>query len=144
MKTILGFSLFVFSAVPSLAQTADVFVKGDSYQCWLDVKDIVHRRGSRVTEDEKRWIIQAGHFSAMGGDVVLAIQVVPDKNKKGEDGCRIYVGVQGGGELASAGQSLNARNGSNNFRVASLISAEVKGMKKAREKKAREKKANKP
>src|SRR6266478_3047680 len=136
MKTVLAVSLLMVSGVPSLAQTADVFVKGDSYQYWLDVKDIVPRRGSRVTEDDKRWIIQAGHFSAMAGDVVLAIQVVPDKNKKGEDGCRIYVGVQGGGELASAGQSLNARNGSNNFRVASLISAEVEGMKKAREKKA--------
>jgi hypothetical protein len=137
IRIISAISLLAVSAVPSLAQTADVFVKGDSYQCWLDVKDIVHRRGSRVTEDEKRWIIQAGHFSAMGGDVVLAIQVVPDKNKKGEDGCRIYVGVQGGGELASAGQSLNARSGSNNFRIASLISAEVEGMKKAREKKAK-------
>ncbi len=144
MKVLLAVALLAVSTIPSLAQTADVFVKGDSYQCWVDVKDIVHRRGSRVTEDEKRWIIQAGHFSTMGGDVVLAIQVVPDKNKKGEDGCRIYVGVQGGGELASAGQSLNARNGSNNFRIASLISAEVEGMKKAREKKAREKKANKP
>ena len=66
LKIVLAASLLAISAVPSLAQTADVFVKGDSYQCWLDVKDIVHRRGSRVTEDEKRWITSSRAFLSYG------------------------------------------------------------------------------
>ena len=137
MKLVALASLLALSAVPCRAQTADVFIKGDIHQCWLDVSEIVHRHGSKVTEDENRRILQAGHYAAMGGDLVLAVQVVADKNKKGEEGCRVYVAVQGGGELASAGQSINSRNGSNNFRVASQISAEAESMRKAREKKAK-------
>lgn len=123
--------------MPCFAQSADVFVKGDSYQCWLDVREIVHRRGSLVTEDEKNRVIHAGHFSSMGGDFTIAIQVIPDKNKKGEEGCRIYVPVEGGGSLTERELRANALRGSANFRVASIISAEVESMKKAREKKAK-------
>lgn len=42
----------------------------------------MHRRGSLVTEDEKNRVIHAGHFSSMGGDFTIAIQVIPDKNKR--------------------------------------------------------------
>jgi hypothetical protein len=138
LKIILAASFLAISAFPCFAQSADVFVKGDSYQCWLDVRDIVHRRGSRVTEDEKHWTLQSGHFSTMAGDLVLLIHVSPDKNKKGEDGCRIYVSVSGGADLAAAGRSINDRSGSNNFRVASQISAEVASLNKSRQKKAKQ------
>jgi hypothetical protein len=132
------FCLSVISVAPCLAQTADVFVKGDANQCWLDVKDVVHRHGSKVTEDEKTWTIQVGHYSSMSGDLVLQIHVSPDKDKKGVDGCRIYVSVSGGADLAPTGRSINDRSGSRNFRTASQIGAEVESMQKARSKKAKQ------
>src|ERR1700682_227455 len=100
MKVTLAVSFLAVFAFPCFAQTAEVFVKGDPNQCWLDVKDIVYRHGSRVTEDERTWTIQSGHFSSMAGDLVLQTHVSADKNKKGEEGCRIYVSVSGGADLA--------------------------------------------
>ena len=137
MKTFFMLGWLAVSAIPCFAQSADVFVKGDSYQCWLDAREIAHRRSSLVTEDEKNRVIHAGHFASMGGDFTIAIQVIPDKNKKGEEGCRVYVALEGGGSLSERELRANARNGSFNFRVASSISAELESMKKAREKKAK-------
>jgi len=130
IKMGLGVPLLVLTAVPCFAQTADVFVKGDPNQCWLDVKDIVHRRGSRVTENEERWTLEAGHFSTMRGDLVLQVHVSPDKDKNGEMGCRIYVSVSGGADLDIVGRRINSMN--DNYRFAQLIAAEVKGMKEGR------------
>lgn len=45
--------------------------------------------------------------------------------------------VEGGGSLTERELRANALRGSANFRVASIISAEVESMKKAREKKAK-------
>ena len=142
MKIILALGLLAVSAGPCFAQTADVFVKGDSYQCWLDVRQAVtqHGGGGIATEDEKRRILEVESFSFLGrNNVVFAIQVIADKNKKGEEGCRIYVAAQGNGDPGTVGQSSNAMNGSNNFRVAGQISAWVETMKKTREKKAKNK-----
>jgi hypothetical protein len=138
MKATLTVGFLAAFAFPCFAQTAEVFVKGDPNQCWLDVRDVVHRHGSRVTEDERTRTIQSGHFSSMAGDLVLQTHVSADKNKKGEEGCRIYVSVSGGADLAPAGRSINDQRGSANFRVASQIAAEVEGMKKGREKKAKQ------
>jgi hypothetical protein len=144
LKLILAFSLFAISAAPSLAQTAEVFSKGDPTQCWTDVREIVHKNGKGTTEDDKTWTIQVGHYSSMAGDVVLIVHVAPDKDKKGDEGCRIYVAVQGGGDLAAAGRSANDRSGSRNFRIASQISAEVESMKKGREKKEKQQQQQNP
>jgi hypothetical protein len=102
-------SLIAISAVQCFAQGANIFVKGDSHQCWLDVKDIVHARSALVTEDEKRQLLQAEHFSSMFGPLVLAVQVqvTPDKNKKGEEGCRIYVAVDWDEPNRNAAQQPN-------------------------------------
>ena len=129
-KTVLGVALLAVAGVPCFAQTADVFVKGDPKQCWLDVRDVVHRRAGRVTEDEQRWILQAGHFSTMSGDLVLQVHVARDKDKNGETGCRIYVSVSGGADLSIAGQRINSMT--DNYRFAHMIAAEVEGMKKGR------------
>jgi hypothetical protein len=137
-------SLIAILAVQSSAQTADIFVKGDSNQCWLDVKDIMHRRSPLVTEDEKRRLLQAEHFSSGYGDLVLGVQVqvISDKNKKGEGGCRISVTVQWDESRIAPAQQSNQRhwhhmsmNQSDNFTIASLIASEAEAMKKARDKK---------
>ncbi len=91
MRSIITALFSILLAASNFAQVADVFVKGDSYQCWLDTREIVHRHGSLVVEDEKNRVIHAGHYSSMVGDFTIVIQVLPDKNKKGEEGCRVYV-----------------------------------------------------
>ena len=137
MKLLLGFGLLFITALPAGAQTADVFVKGNGAQCWLDVREIVHRRANDVTEDNQLQILRAGHFSTPAGDLFLTVQALTEKNKQGEEGCRIYVQVEGGGSLGVKGQVVNDL--SNNTRIANSIAAEVAGMQKALEKK--EKKA---
>ena len=127
-RIFLAIALLCGGLAPCVAQTAEVFVKGDALQCWLDVKDIVHRRGSRVTDDDQRWTVQAGHFSTMSGDLVLQVHVSPDEDKQGDKGCRIYVSVSGGANLSTAGQRINSMT--DNYRFAHLIAAEVEGMKK--------------
>jgi hypothetical protein len=147
MKIILVSGLFLALGGAASAQTADVFVKGDPAQCWLDVKDIVHRRGREVTDDDQNQILRAGHYSTTGGDLTLMVQVGADKNKKGEQGCRIYVSIGGEGVIAQKraspiqnAQGANDANGMNNTKLANSIASEVDGMRKAREKKEKEKK----
>jgi hypothetical protein len=133
MKSFLAFGVLLITAFPASAQTADVFVQGNAAQCWLDVREIVHRRASDVTEDNQLQILRAGHFSTAAGDLFLTIQALPEKNKKGEEGCRIYVQVEGGGSLGVKGQVVNDL--SNNTRIANLVAAEVASKQKALEKK---------
>jgi hypothetical protein len=133
MKSFLAFGLLLLTALPASAQSADVFVKGNGPQCWLDVREIVHRRAKDVTEDNQLQILRAGHFSTPAGDLFLTVQALTEKNKKGEEGCRIYVQVESGGSLYSRGQAVNDL--SNNTRIANSIAAEVASMQKAREKK---------
>jgi len=133
MKSFLAFGLLLLTALPASAQSADVFVKGNGPQCWLDVREIVHRRGRDVTEDNQLQTLRAGHFSTPSGDLFLTIQALTEKNKKGEEGCRIYVQVESGGSLYARGQAVNDL--SNNTRIANSIAAEVASMQKAREKK---------
>jgi len=133
MKSFLAFGLLLLTAFPASAQTAEVFVKGNGAQCWLDVREIVHRRGRDVTEDNQLQILRAGHFSTAAGDLFLTVQALTEKNKKGEEGCRIYVQVEGGGSLGVKGQVVNDL--SNNTRIANSIAAEVASRQKVLEKK---------
>jgi hypothetical protein len=89
MKCFLAIGLLAVTALPASAQTADVFVKGNAAQCWQDVREITHRRAIDITENEQLQTLRAGHFSNMAGDLYLTIQALPEKNKKGEEGCRI-------------------------------------------------------
>lgn len=140
MRVFLVVGILLASAFPAWAQTADVFVKGDAAQCWLDVREIVHRDARDVTEDEGQKLLRAGHFSTMGGDLFYAIRALPEKNKKGEEGCRIFVSIEGVGTLSSkrikSGTSAESTNElASNSRLASRIASEVESMKKARDKK---------
>jgi hypothetical protein len=140
MKLFLAVGILLLTAFPAAAQSVDVFVKGNGAQCWLDVAQIVHRRANDVTENDQLQMLRAGHFSTPAGDLFLTIQVLSEKDKKGEEGCRIYVEVEGGGSLGVKGQVVNDL--SNNTRIANSIAAEVAAMQKAREKK--EKKSANP
>jgi hypothetical protein len=133
MRFFLGVGLLVVTALPASAQSADVFVKGNAAQCWQDVREIVHRRANNVTENEQLQTLRAGHFSNMAGDLYRTIQALPEKNKKGEEGCRIYVSIEAGGSLYAKGQAVNDL--SDNTRIADSIAAEVASRQKAREKK---------
>jgi hypothetical protein len=133
MKSLLVIGFLMLTAIPASAQTGEVFVKGNGPQCWLDVREIVHRRAKDVTEDNQIQTLRAGHFSTAAGDLFLTVQALTEKNNKGEEGCRIYVQVEGGGSLGAKGQVVNDL--SNNTRIANSIGAEVAAMEKAREKK---------
>lgn len=140
MRVFLAVGIFLASTFPTWAQTADVFVKEDASQCWLDVREIVHRDARDVTEDEGQKLLRAGHFSTMGGDLFYAIRALPEKNKKGEEGCRIFVSIEGVGTLSGkrikSGATAQAANDlSSNSVLATRIASEVESMKKAREKK---------
>jgi hypothetical protein len=140
MRVFLAASFLLASAFPAYAQTADSFVKMDSELCWADVREVVYRRGRDVTEDAGQKLLRAGHFSTMGGDLFYAIRAVPEKNKKGEEGCRIYVAIEGGGTLSakrlgSGASAQSANDLSSNFCLAGQIAAEVESMEKARKKK---------
>jgi hypothetical protein len=136
-------SVIAISAAQSYAQrsvqTTDIFVKGEDFnQCWLDVKGIAHRNSTLVREDEKQKLLQAEHFWTMFGDLVLAVQVqvFPDKNKKGEGGCRISVKVQWDESriYPANAQRVMSMDPGDDYRVASLIASEVEAMEKARDK----------
>jgi len=133
MRMFLSAGLLLLTAIPASAQTADVFVKGAGGQCWQDVREIVHKRATVVTENNELKTLRAGHFSDMTGDTFLTIQALTEKNKQGEEGCHIYVTVAGGGEYAAPGRPVNDL--SYNQRIANSIAAEVAARQKARESK---------
>jgi hypothetical protein len=66
-----------------------VFVKGD--QCWLDVKEIVHRDSYAVSEDEKAHILYAVRYQTAWGSKNLTFHIDLTKGNDGEEGCRLSV-----------------------------------------------------
>ena len=142
MKFLLAGSLLLLIAFPASAQSAKVFVKGNGAQCWLDVRQIVNQHSRDVTEDDELQILRAGHYSTPSGDMFMSIQVLTEKNEKGEEGCRIYVGTEGGGTYASPSQVVS--DTSVNTRVANQIAAQVVAMEKAREKKEKKSASSQP
>jgi hypothetical protein len=122
------------------AQISSAFIKGDFHQCWLDVKDIVHRHGTSVEEHEKDGIVRAKHYTSVSGTLAtIQVQIIPSKDKEGREGCFIIVtGIGPDVEsLDIENQMADQAHGRFNFRVADLIKSEVESMKKAREKKAK-------
>ncbi len=148
MKVFLAAGFLLLLAAPAQAQSADVWVKVEGGHCWVYTKEIVHRLASDTTVNEDTHVIRAGHLSNFSGDIYRTIQALGEKNKKGEEGCRIYVGIEAGGSLGPTAQAANAI--SDNTRIANYIAAEVVSMDKAREKKEtkaaekKEKEAAKP
>lgn len=133
MKIFLAAVVLLVMAVPAGAQTASVWVKVDGGHCWVYVREIVHRRANDTTVDEDNHTIRAGHLANAAGDIYRTIQALGEQNKKGEEGCRIYVAVEGGASLGKTGQAINDLT--NNTRIANSIAAEVVSMDKAAQKK---------
>jgi hypothetical protein len=148
LKIFLAAVVLLVMAVPAGAQSASVWVKVEGGHCWVYTKEIVHRLAHDTTVNEDNQVIRAGHLSNFSGDIYRTVQALGEKNKKGEEGCRIYVGVEAGGSLGPTAQSAN--DFTDNSRIANYVAAEVVSMDKAAQKKEskaaqkKEKEAAKP
>ncbi len=127
---------FVFPLIVS-AQSATVWVKVAPEYCWQDAKEYVKENSRGVSADEAQHVMnsQFAELSSGGGDISVSVRTLPEKNKKGEEGCTIVVEELGGAQAYDANQRANALLGSFNIRVAARISGFVSAKQKAREKK---------
>jgi hypothetical protein len=132
----LAFVLLVF-ALPCSAQTADMFIKSDPVQCWLDTKDVVHRRATGAIDDETSHSMKVERYASMQGDLSILVHVSADTDKKKGEGCRLYVSVVGDATMSTRADTINSLRGSSNIRVVHQIADEVMAMQKQREKKAK-------
>lgn len=132
----LAFVLLVF-ATPCFAQTADMFIKSDPVQCWLDTKDVVHRHATGATDDETSHSMKVERYASMQGDLSILVHVSADTDKKKGEGCRLYVSVVGDASLSTRSDTINSFRGSRNSRTVHEIADEVMAMQKQREKKAK-------
>jgi hypothetical protein len=133
--------LMHLSVPPCFGQAAKMFVKVEPNQCWLDVKDSVHRRANGVMTDDKFHTLTIDRFASIDGTIAIVVEVQADQNKKGETGCSIVVAETGSSSPHGSSDRINAANGTNNFRAAAYIANDVKAAQKERDKKA---KANSP
>jgi hypothetical protein len=132
----LAFVLLIF-ALPCSAQTADMFIKSDPVQCWLDTKDVVHRRATGTIDDETSHSMKVERYASMQGDLSILVHVSADTDKKKGEGCRLYVSVIGDASLSNRGDTINSFRGSRNTRAVHEIADQVMAMQKEREKKAK-------
>ncbi len=134
----LRYSVLCFLTVaPCFGQVAKQFVKVEPNQCWLDVKDAVHRRANGVITDERLHTLTIDRFASIEGTIAIIVEVQADQNKKGEEGCSITVGETGNTAPYGSSQRVNAANGSGNFQAAAYIATQVKAAQKNRDKKAK-------
>ena len=134
----LGWSaLCILTVAPCFGQVAKVFVKVEPNQCWLDVKDAVHRRAYGVITDESVHTLTIDRFASLDGTIAIVVEVQADQNKKGEHGCSIMVAETGNDSPHGSSQRINAASGSGNFRAAAYISSQVNAAQKIRDKKAK-------
>jgi hypothetical protein len=132
----LALVLLVF-AVPCSAQTADMFIKSDPVQCWLDTKEVVHRRATGTIDDESTHSMKVERYASMQGDLSILVHVSADTDKKKGEGCRLYVSVVGDASLSTRSDSINSLRGSRNTRAVHEIADQVMALQKEREKKAK-------
>ncbi len=129
--------LCLITVAPCFAQVAKQFVKVEPNQCWLDVKDAVHRRANGVITDERLHTLTIDRFASIEGTIAIIVEVQADQNKKGEEGCSITVGETGNTAPYGSSQRVNAAYGSGNFQAAAYIATQVKAAQKNRDKKAK-------
>ena len=137
MKTavaILALAALAF-ALPCSAQTADMFIKSDPLQCWLDTKDVVHRHATGSFDDETSHSIKVERYASIHGTLSILVHVGADTDKKKGEGCRLYVGIIGQGGMSERGDSINAFRGDVNVRLVHQIADEVIALQKEHEKK---------
>ena len=132
-------ALCFLTVAPCFGQVAKVFVKVEPNQCWLDVKDAVHRRAYGVITDELLHTLTIDRFASLDGTIAIIVGVQADQNKKGEQGCSIMVGETGTDAPHGSGQRINAVNGGGNFRAAAYIASQVNAAQKNRDKKSKSK-----
>ncbi|HET6142274.1 MAG TPA: hypothetical protein VFE02_02115 [Candidatus Acidoferrales bacterium] len=130
-------ALFFFTVAPCFGQIAKQFVNVEPNQCWLDVKDAVHRRAYGVITDERFHTLTIDRFASVEGTIAIVVEVQADQNKKGEQGCSITVGETGNSAPYGSGQRINAANGSGNFQAAAYIASQVKAAQKKRDRNAK-------
>ena len=131
---ILAFAILAF-VLPCSAQTADMFIKSEPLQCWLDTKDVVHRHATGSIDDETSHSIKVDRYVSMQGTLAILVHVSADTDKKKGEGCRLYVGIIGQASMSERGDSINAWRGGGNVRLVHQIADEVLAMQKEREKK---------
>ena len=137
-RILLTFSaLMVMTVLPGFSQAAKMFVKVEPNQCWLDVKDAVHRRAYGVITDDKFHTLTIDRFASIDGTIAIVVEVQADQDKKGETGCSITVAETGNSSPHGSGERITAVNGSGNFQAAAYIAAQVKAAQKERDKKAK-------
>jgi hypothetical protein len=129
--------VFLLFATPCFAQTADMFIKSDPVQCWLDTKDVVHRRATGTIDDETTHSMKVERYASMQGDLSILVHVGADTDKKKGEGCRLYVSVVGDASLSTRADTINSLRGGRNARVVHEIADEVMAMQKQRDKKAK-------
>jgi hypothetical protein len=130
-------ALCFLTVAPCFGQVAKQFVKVEPNQCWLDVKDAVHRRAYGVITDERLHTLTIDRFASIDGTIAIIVEVQADRNKKGEEGCSIIVGETGNEAPHGSSGRINAANGSGNIRAAAYIATQVNGAQKIRDKKAK-------
>lgn len=130
-------ALLLLGVLPSFGQAAKMFVKVEPNQCWLDVKDAVHRRANGVITNDELHTLTIDRFASIDGTIAIVVEVQADQDKKGESGCDIIVAETGSTSPHGSEGRINAVNGSNNVRAAAYIAAEVKNAQKMRDKKAK-------
>ena len=130
-------ALLFLTALPCFGQAAKMFVKVEPNQCWLDVKDAVHRRANGVITNDELHTLTIDRFASIDGTIAIVVEVQADQDKKGETGCAIIVAETGSTSPHGSEGRVNAVNGSNNFRAAAYIATEVKNAQKMRDKKAK-------
>lgn len=135
LLSVLMFAL-VFPLLAS-AQAATAWLKVAPEYCWQDAKEFVKENSRGVNADEAQHVMSAQIVESRsgGGDISVSIRTLPEKNKKGEDGCTIVVEELGGAAGYDANQRANALLGSFNTRFVGRISAFVSAKQKARDKK---------
>jgi hypothetical protein len=130
----LAFVLLVF-VLPCSAQTADMFIKSDPVQCWLDARDVVHRHSTGTIDDDSSHSMKVERYASMQGDLSILVHVSADTDKKKGEGCRLYVSVIGDGSLSTKADTINSLRGSRNTRIVHEIADQVMALQKEREKK---------
>ena len=123
-------ALCFLTVAPCFGQVAKQFVKVEPNQCWLDVKDAVHRRAYRVITDDRLHTLTIDRFASIDGTIAIIVEVQADQNKKGEQGCSIMVGETGNSAPHGSSQRINEANGSGNFRAAAYIASQVNAAQK--------------
>ncbi|MGH9714019.1 MAG: hypothetical protein ACRD5M_12050 [Candidatus Acidiferrales bacterium] len=123
----LAFPAFAF------AQAASTFVKAAPDSCWQAAKEYVKQNATGFAADDAQHLLTVPvlELADGGGEVSVAIRALPDKNKRGEEGCSIVVNEEGNAPVTHYIQRTNSKFVGDNYAVANRIAAFVAAKAKA-------------